>query len=62
MMVYFVSLSMITMMALYTSAVIGSLDFGNLVIKSIVTSSYGVFGTGANCIFLYSLCLADLFY
>ena len=49
------------MIASYTSVVVGSLDFGNLVIKSIVTSSQGVFGTGTNCIFPYGLCLADLF-
>ena len=61
MMVYFVSLSIITIMALYTSVIIGSLDFGNLVMKSIVTLSHGVFGTGANYMFLYGLCLADLF-
>ena len=60
-MVYFVSLSTITMIASYTSAVIRSLDFGNLVMKSIITSSHSVFGTGANYIFPYSLCLADLF-
>ena len=60
-MVYFISLSMMTMIVLYTSAVVGSLDFGNLVMKSIVTSSYSVFSTGANYIFLYGLCLADLF-
>ena len=62
MMVYFISLSIITIMALYTSTVIRSLDFGNLVIKFIMISSYSVFGIGVNCIFLYSLCLADLFY
>ena len=61
MMVYFVSLSMITIIALYTSAIVGSLDFGNLVMKSIVISSHGVFGTGVNCMFPYGLCLADLF-
>ena len=61
MMVYFVSLFTMTMMALYTSTIVGSLDFGNLVMKSIVISSYGVFGTGANYIFPYGLCLADLF-
>ena len=60
-MVYFISLSTMTMIASYTSAVVRSLDFGNLVIKSIIISSHGVFGTGANCIFLYSLYLADLF-
>ena len=51
-----------TIIASYTSVVVGSLDFSNLVIKSIVTSSQGVSGTGANCIFPYGLCLADLFY
>ena len=61
MMVYFVSLSMMTMMASYTSTIIGSLDFSNLVMKSIITSSHGVFSTGANCMFPYSLYLADLF-
>ena len=60
-MVYFISLSMMTMMVLYTSAVVGSLDFGNLVMKSIITLSYGVFSIGANCMFLYGLYLADLF-
>ena len=60
-MVYFVSLFIMTMMALYTSAIIGSLDFSNLVMKSIIILSYGVFSTGANCIFLYSLYLTDLF-
>ena len=59
--VYFISLSIITIIVLYTSTVIRSLDFGNLVIKSIITLSYSVFSTGANCIFLYSLYLADLF-
>ena len=59
---YFISLSIITIIILYTSTIIRSLDFSNLVIKSIITSSYGVFSTGVNCIFLYSLYLADLFY
>ena len=58
---YFVSLSIITIIVLYTSVVVGSLDFGNLVIKSIIISSYGVFGTGANYVFPYSLYLTNLF-
>ena len=61
MIAYFVNLLMITIIALYTSIVVRSLDFGNLVIKSIVILSQGVFSIGANYIFLYSLCLADLF-
>ena len=61
MIMYFISLSTITIIVLYTSAVIRSLDFNNLVMKSIIISSYSVFGTGANCIFPYSLYLADLF-
>ena len=59
---YFISLSIITIIALYTSVIIRSLDFSNLVIKSIIISSYSVFSTGANYIFLYNLYLADLFY
>ena len=61
-MVYFVSLSIITIIALYTSAIIGSLDFSNLVMKSIIILSYSVFGTSVNYIFPYSLCLTNLFY
>ena len=62
MIVYFISLSTMTIIVLYTSAIIKSLDFSNLVMKSIVTLSYSVFSTSANCIFLYSLYLTDLFY
>ena len=58
--VYFINLSIITIIVLYTSAVVRSLDFSDLVIKSIIISSYSVFDIGVNYIFLYSLCLADL--
>ena len=59
---YFISLSIITIIVLYTSAIIESLDLSNLVIKFIIISSYSIFGIDVNYIFLYSLYLADLFY
>ena len=59
---YFISLLIIIIIVLYTSTIIRSLDFSNLVIKSIIILSYSVFSIGVNCIFLYSLCLVDLFY
>ena len=37
--IYFISLLIITIIALYTFIIIKSLDFSNLVIKSIITSS-----------------------
>ena len=59
--VYFINLSIIIIIASYTSTIIRFLDFNNLVIKSIITSSYSIFSIGANYIFLYNLYLADLF-
>ena len=59
---YFISLSIITIIILYTSTIIKFLDFSNLVIKSIIILSYSVFSIGTNYIFLYSLYLANLFY
>ena len=45
---YFISLSTITIIVSYDSLVIGLLDFGNLVIKSIVILSYSTVGTSIN--------------
>ena len=61
MIVYFISLSIMTMIELKVSYVAGSFNSGSLTIKSIVISSYSDSGTGANCICLYLACLADLF-
>ena len=52
---------MIIIIVSYTSIIIRSLDFSNLVIKSIIILSQGISSIGTNCIFLYSLYLANLF-
>ena len=59
---YFISLSIITIIVLYISIIIRSLDFSNLVIKSIIILFYNIFNIDTNYIFLYSLYLTDLFY
>ena len=53
---------MSTIIVLYTSTIIRSLDFSNLVIKSIIILFYSALGIGKNYISLYSLYLANLFY
>ena len=52
---------MITMMVLYITLVVGSLDFGSPVTKSMEMSSYGALGSSITCISLYFMCVACLF-
>ena len=45
---YFISLLIITIIVLYISTIIRSLDFSSLVIKFIIISSYSIFSIGIN--------------
>ncbi len=53
MIVYFINLLIITIIKLKVSPVTRSLDFNNLIIKSIITSFYSISRIGANYIYLY---------
>ena len=59
---YFVNLSTITRIISNLFFVIRFSDFGNFVIKSIITESYSFFNTLINLIYLYNKYLAILFY
>ena len=59
---YFVNLSTITKIESNLSFIINSSDYSNFVIKSIITEFYSLSGTLINLIYLYSECLATLFY
>ena len=59
---YFVNLLIITKIISNLFLIIGSSDFGNFVIKSIIIESYNFFGTMVNLIYLYNKYLTILFY
>ena len=59
---YFVNLSTITKIESNLSFIIEFSDFGNFVIKFIVTESYNLSGTLVNLIYLYNEYLITLFY
>jgi hypothetical protein len=52
---YFVNLSTITSISLYLTPVIGSIDIGSFIIKSIIISFYSTSLISINCGSLYSL-------
>ena len=59
---YFISLSTITKIESNLSFVVGFSDFGNFVIKSIVTESYNCVSILVNLIYPYNKYLIILFY
>ena len=59
---YFVNLSIITRIISNLFFVIRFSDFGNFVIKSIITESYNFFSILVNLIYLYGKYLIILFY
>ena len=59
--VYLVNRSTITRIASHSCFVPGSMDFGSLTMKSIVTSLQGRFGAPCGCSKPYGLCLLILF-
>ena len=59
---YFVNLLIITRIISNLFFVIRFSDFGNFVIKSIITESYSFFDTLVNLIYLYNKYLVILFY
>ena len=59
---YFVNLLIITRIISNLSFVIRSSDFGNFVIKSIITESYNFSGILINLIYPYDKYLVILFY
>jgi hypothetical protein len=61
MIAYFVSLSTITSISLYLIPIIGSVDIGSFIIKSIIISFYSTSFIGMNCGSLYSLYILCLF-
>jgi hypothetical protein len=61
MIAYFISLSTITSISLYLTPVIGSVDVGSFITKSIVISFYGTSFIGMNYGSLYGLCVLYLF-
>ncbi len=61
MIVYFVNLSIITIIKSKISFVTRSLNFNILIIKSIITSFYNISRTGVNYIYLYLAWRIDLF-
>ena len=60
-MVYFVSLSIITIIELKVSYITGSFKSSSLTIKSIIILSHSNSSTGANYICLYLVCRTILF-
>jgi hypothetical protein len=61
MIAYFVSLSTITSILLYLIPIIGSIDVGSFITKSIMISFYSTSFIGINYGSLYSLCVLCLF-
>jgi hypothetical protein len=61
MITYFVSLLTITSISLYLTPIIGSVDVGSFITKSIVISFYSTSFIGINCGSLYSLYVLYLF-
>jgi hypothetical protein len=61
MITYFVSLLTITSMSLYLIPIIGSIDIGSFITKSIIISFYSISFIGINCGSLYSLYVLCLF-
>ena len=59
---YFVNLSTITRIESNLFFVVKSFNFGNFIIKSIVTEFYNFAGTLVNLIYLYDKYLVILFY
>ena len=59
---YFVNLSTITRIESNLFFVVGSSNFNNFIIKSIVTEFYSLVNTLINLIYLYNKYLAILFY
>jgi hypothetical protein len=61
MIAYFINLSTITSILLYLAPVIGSIDVGSFITKSIIISFHGTSLIGINCGSLYSLWVLYLF-
>jgi hypothetical protein len=61
MIAYFVSLLTITSILLYLTPIIGSIDVGSFITKSIIISFYSTSFIGINCGSLYGLYILCLF-